>query len=170
MSPSIRLVSLLAALTASLASAQPMAPAEAPASAATAAPKTKAAASAAPTASTASTSSKGASKNSAAVVITVGPNKIRKRQIDTLVQLMVKVKQAPENMDSRQKEYLERMVATNLIGQELLDLEAKRLNVIADEKSIDSLSKAFKANFPNNEACATRWSAKSRPTSCSTPR
>jgi parvulin-like peptidyl-prolyl isomerase len=146
MSPSIRLVSLLAALTVSLASAQPMAPAEAPASAANAAPKPKAAASAT------SATSKSAPKNSAAVVITVGPNKIRKRQIDTLVQLMVKVKQAPENMDSRQKEYLERMVATNLIGQELLDLEAKRLNVIADEKSIDSMSKAFKANFPNNEA------------------
>lgn len=136
MSPSIRFASLLAALIATLASAQPMAPAGTPA----AAPKSKASA------------SKSAPNAPAAVVITVGPNKIRRRQIDTLVQLMVKVKQAPENMDARQKEYLERMVATNLIGQELLDLEAKRLNVVADEKSLDSLAKVFKANFPNDEA------------------
>lgn len=97
-------------------------------------------------------SPKAGAKAPAGVVITVGPNKIRKRQIDTLVQLMVKVKQAPENMDPREKQYLERMVATNLIGQELLDLEAKRLNVIADDKSIDSLSQVFKKNFPNEEA------------------
>lgn len=95
---------------------------------------------------------KAGAKAPAGVVITVGPNKIRKRQIDTLVQLMVKVKQASENMDPRERQYLERMVATNLIGQELLDLEAKRLNVVADDKSIDSLAKVFKKNFPNDEA------------------
>ncbi|MEO6097215.1 MAG: peptidylprolyl isomerase [Fibrobacteria bacterium] len=148
MSPSLRLISLLAALIATLAPAQPLAPAEAPsapASAVAAAPKSKAAASS-------NSSLKSASNTPAAVVITVGPNKIRRRQIDTLVQLMVKVKQAPENMDVRQKEYLERMVATNLIGQELLDLEAKRLNLVADQKSIDSLGKVFKANFPSDEA------------------
>ena len=97
-------------------------------------------------------SPKAGAKAPAGVVITVGPNKIRKRQIDTLVQLMVKVKQAPENMDPKEKQYLERMVATNLIGQELLDLEAKRLNVIADDKTIDSLAQVFKKNFPNEEA------------------
>jgi parvulin-like peptidyl-prolyl isomerase len=96
--------------------------------------------------------SKAGAKAPAGVVITVGPNKIRRRQIDTLVQLMVKVKQAPENMDPREKQYLERMVATNLIGQELLDLEAKRLNVVADDRSIDSLARVFKKNFPNDEA------------------
>jgi parvulin-like peptidyl-prolyl isomerase len=110
------------------------------------APKTKAK-STAPKAA-----AKGGSKNPASVVITVGPNKIRKRQIDTLVGLMVKVKRADPNMDPREKAYLERMVATNLIGQELLDLEAKRLNVVADDKSIDSLSKTFRANFPTDEA------------------
>ena len=113
-------------------------------------------AAAAPKSSKAKSANGGASKTGAkaqpGVVITVGPNKIRKRQIDTLVQLMVKVKQAPENMDPREKQYLERMVATNLIGQELLDLEAKRLNVVADDKSIDSLAQVFKTNFPNDEA------------------
>lgn len=109
-------------------------------------PKTKAKAPAA------KSSVKGGAKSPAAVVITVGPNKIRKRQIDTLVGLMVKVKRADPNMDPREKQYLERMVATNLIGQELLDLEAKRLNVVADDKSIDSLAKTFRANFPNDQA------------------
>jgi len=44
------------------------------------------------------------------------------------------------------------MVATNLVGQQLLDLEAKRLNVVADPKSLDSLSKVFRSNFPSEEA------------------
>ena len=93
-----------------------------------------------------------AAKNPAGVVITVGPSKIRKRQIDTLVDLMVKVKKSNGAMQPGEKEYLERMIATNLIGQELLDLEAKRLNVVADEKSLDSLNKVFRGNFPSDEA------------------
>jgi parvulin-like peptidyl-prolyl isomerase len=173
MSLSIRLLSLLAALAiitvpalspanaADAAAPAPAAPAAeaAPAPAAPADPSVAAPAAApaqapkaakAPKAKAAKASS--APKTPAAVVITVGPNKIRRRQIDTLVQLMVKVKQAPENMGPQEREYLERMVATNLIGQELLDLEAKRLNVVADDKAIDSLGKVFKANFPNDEA------------------
>jgi parvulin-like peptidyl-prolyl isomerase len=135
-----------AAPAAPVAETQPPAPEATPAATPAAAPAT-----AAPKAAKAKAPKAGA-KAPAGVVITVGPNKIRKRQIDTLVQLMVKVKQAPENMDPREKQYLERMVATNLIGQELLDLEAKRLNVVADDKSIDSLAKVFKKNFPNDEA------------------
>jgi len=86
------------------------------------------------------------------VVITVGPNKIRRSQIDTLVDLMVKAKKASENMDADEKRYLERMIATNLIGQELLDLEAKRLKVEAGDKDIDSLIKIFRGNFPSDQA------------------
>ncbi|MDQ3002911.1 MAG: peptidylprolyl isomerase [Fibrobacterota bacterium] len=124
----------------------PAAPAAAEGNAPAKAPKSKAKTPAAKSAV------KSGAKSPAAVVITVGPNKIRKRQIDTLVGLMVKVKRADPNMDPREKQYLERMVATNLIGQELLDLEAKRLNVVADDKSIDSLAKTFRANFPNDQA------------------
>jgi parvulin-like peptidyl-prolyl isomerase len=91
-------------------------------------------------------------KSPAAVVITVGPNKIRKRQIDTLVDLMVKARHQGGEAQPGEKEYLEKMIATNLIGQELLDLEAKRLNVVADPKSVDSLEKVFRGNFPNDEA------------------
>jgi parvulin-like peptidyl-prolyl isomerase len=92
-------------------------------------------------------------KGPAAVVITVGPSKIRRNQIDTLVDLMVKARhQDGSSPQPGEREYIEKMVATNLIGQQLLDLEAKRLNVVADPKSLDSLSKAFRANFPNEEA------------------
>ena len=83
-----------------------------------------------------------------AVVITVGPNKIQKKQIDTLVSLMVKSKKTIEP-DPREKAALEKMIATNLIGQELLDLEAKRLNVKAEEKDIDSMFRYFRGNFPD---------------------
>lgn len=92
------------------------------------------------------------SKTPASVVITVGPNKIRRRQIDTLVDLMVRVKKAPERMEPRERLSLERMIATNLIGQELLELEAKRLNVVAENKDIDSMTKVFRANFPSDQA------------------
>ncbi len=84
------------------------------------------------------------------VAITVGPNKIRRSQIDTLVELMARTKRTPGEMSPKELSYLERMVATNLIGQELLALEAQRLNVVAPDKEIDSLSKVFKANFPDD--------------------
>ncbi len=92
-------------------------------------------------------------KSPASVVITVGPNKITKSQIDTLADLMVHARhQDGSAPQPGEREYIARMVATNLIGQDLLDLEAKRLNVVADPKSLDSLSKAFRANFPSDEA------------------
>lgn len=94
-----------------------------------------------------------AGKGPAAVVITVGPSKISRSQIDTLVDLMIKARhQGGAPTQPGEKEYLEKMIATNLIGQQLLDLEAKRLNVVADPKSLDSLSKVFRSNFPNEEA------------------
>jgi parvulin-like peptidyl-prolyl isomerase len=135
------------------AQAAPVTAAPAPAdSAKPAAPKAAKASKpkAAPTA--AAGASPKAAKSPASVVITVGPNKIRKRQIDTLVDLMARVKKTPGELTPAEKQYLERMVATNLVGQELLDLEAKRLNVVADEKTIDSLSRVFKSNFPSEEA------------------
>ena len=142
------LASMLSVSLAGVLDAQPLAPPEAPA---TAAPAADPAAATAPKTSKAAKAPK-AAKGSGAVVITVGPNKIRRRQIDTLVDLMVKVKHQNSEMQPGEKEYLERMIATNLIGQELLDLEAKRLNVVAEDKSIDSLSKVFRANFPSDEA------------------
>ena len=106
-----------------------------------------------PAAKKAPKAARSAGKGPGAVVIPVGPNKILRRQIDTLVDLMVKAR-AQGGAPSRpgEREYIEKMIATNLIGQQLLDLEATRLNVTADPKSIDSLSKTFRANFPNDQA------------------
>lgn len=142
------------------------APAAAPATAAPApkdTPATEAAAASAPAGSPAAApkakAHKGgakaakSAKGPASVVITVGPNKITKSQIDTLADLMVHARhQDGSAPQPGEREYIARMVATNLIGQDLLDLEAKRLNVVADPKSLDSLSKAFRANFPSDEA------------------
>jgi parvulin-like peptidyl-prolyl isomerase len=63
---------------------------------------------------------------------------------------MARTKRTPGGLDAREKASLQRMVATNLIGQELLALESQRLNVVAPDKEIDSLSKVFKANFPDD--------------------
>jgi parvulin-like peptidyl-prolyl isomerase len=94
-----------------------------------------------------------ASKSPGAVVITVGTSKITRSQIDTLVDLMVKARhQGATETQPGEKEYLGKMIATNLIGQQLLDLESKRLNVVADQKSLDSLAQVFRSNFPNDEA------------------
>jgi len=93
---------------------------------------------------------KASAKALAKVIITVGPNSIRRRQVDTLVELMARAKQTPGELSEKERTSLERMVATNLIGQELLSLEAKRLNVLAPDAEIDSLSKVFKANFPDD--------------------
>ncbi len=98
------------------------------------------------------TSSLTSSIKPGAVVITVGATKIRKRQVDTLVDLMVRARQAQGGVDPREMPMLERMVATNLIGQELLDMEGKRLNMVVSDRELDSLTKAFKTNFPNEEA------------------
>lgn len=89
-----------------------------------------------------------------AVVITVGATSIRKQQIDTLVNLMIKARaaqgQGEAGPDDRSQ--LEKMVATNLIGQELLDQEAQKLGVVIGEKTIDSAYLTFRGRFPDQKA------------------
>jgi peptidyl-prolyl cis-trans isomerase SurA len=87
-----------------------------------------------------------------AVVITVGPNKIRRNQIDHLVEQMAKANPSPEAMGENEKAAMARMIATNLIGQELLELESKALAITAGEKEIDSMYKALRSNFPDEAA------------------
>lgn len=90
-----------------------------------------------------------ASLDPTSVVITVGPNKIRKSQIDQLVTQMAKANPTPRVLDEREKTAMAAMIATNLIGQELLELEGKRLAVAAPESEIDSMYRMLKANFPD---------------------
>lgn len=90
-----------------------------------------------------------AGKGSGAVVITVGPNKIRRSQIDHLVDQMSKANPTPRTPSEQEKSAMAAMIATNLIGQELLELESKRLAITAAEAEVDSMYKVLKANFPD---------------------
>lgn len=86
------------------------------------------------------------------VVITVGPNKIRRGQIDQLVDQMAKANPSSQAMGEKEKAAMAQMIATNLIGQELLELESKALAVTADAKEVDSMYKALRSNFPDEAA------------------
>lgn len=88
------------------------------------------------------------------VVITVGAQSIRKSQIDTLVDLMVRAKQAQGANGPEARRQFEIMVATNLIGQELLELEAKAQKLTLADKEIDSAFMAFRGKFPDANAFA----------------
>lgn len=90
-----------------------------------------------------------AGKGPGAVVITVGPNKITRSQIDLLVDQMSKANPNPQGLDEQGKTAMAAMIATNLIGQELLELEGRRLAITAPENEIDSMYKVLRANFPD---------------------
>lgn len=90
-----------------------------------------------------------AGKGPGAVVITVGPNKITRSQIDLLVEQMSKANPNSRVLEDREKSAMAAMIATNLIGQELLDLESRRLAIVAPETEVDSMYKLMRANFPD---------------------
>src|SRR4051812_8078855 len=73
-------------------------------------------------------------------VITVGGKAIKRSQIDTIVDLMAKAQaqEAGGEIQPGQKLEMRKLVATNLIGQELLEQEAKALHIQASPKEIDS--------------------------------
>ena len=114
-----------------------------------AAPAPKAKKSKSATGTAAAAPAKAPSQDPAAVVITVGANKIRKGQIDQLVVQMSKANPTPRVLDEREKAAMAAMIATNLIGQELLELEGKRLAIAAPEAEVDSMYKMLKSNFPD---------------------
>ncbi len=80
-------------------------------------------------------------------VISIGGTLITKSRIDTLTRFMAK-SQGIE--DPAKIKSLEKLIATNLIGQELLEKEAKKLLIDATPKEMDSAVKIFKANFPDD--------------------
>jgi parvulin-like peptidyl-prolyl isomerase len=88
------------------------------------------------------------------VVISVGTQSIRKSQIDTLVDLMLRAKQAQGAEGPEARRHFEILVATNLIGQELLDLEAKTQKLTLADKEVDSAFMAFRGKFPDANAFA----------------
>ncbi len=84
-------------------------------------------------------------------VITVGSNNINRGQIESLVSLMEK-QQGPERpVTDQDRARLRQMIATNLIGQELVGLEAKRLKIAAQPQEIDSAFQILKAAYPDDK-------------------
>jgi peptidyl-prolyl cis-trans isomerase C len=94
-----------------------------------------------------------AAKPSGPTAITVGTVTIKKNHIDTLANLMARARGADlQALPPEQAMVLRRMVATNLIGQELLELEAKARGLQASPREIDSAVKLLKAQFPDAAA------------------
>jgi peptidyl-prolyl cis-trans isomerase SurA len=82
--------------------------------------------------------------------VTVGTIAIKKNKIDTLAALMARARGAElHELPQEQAAILKRMVATNLIGQELLELEAKARGIQAAAREIDSAYKLLRGQFPD---------------------
>ena len=84
-----------------------------------------------------------------AVVITVAGNPIKRAKIDTLVDLMAKAQGVEGPLDSGRRGILRKMVATNLVGQELLEREAKARQIAVSSAETDSVLGGFRRQFPD---------------------
>ena len=82
-------------------------------------------------------------------VIQVGKQMIRKGQIDSIVALLEKAQSVYGEITASKREEMRKLVSSNLIGQELLEQEAKALHVQATPAEVDSALKLFKKNFPD---------------------
>jgi hypothetical protein len=86
------------------------------------------------------------------VVIRVGGKPIKQSQINTVVDLMAKAQNENGEVTNDQKAQMNKIAATSLIGQELLELEARSLHIVATPAEVDSLLLFFKSRFPNEAA------------------
>ena len=102
--------------------------------------------SAKPKAGTSAAASKGANS----VAISVGTVTIRKNQIDTLAGMMARARGVSlGSLPDDQATMLKRAVANQLIGKELVELEAKARGIQATPREIDSAVKDLKSRFPD---------------------
>jgi parvulin-like peptidyl-prolyl isomerase len=98
------------------------------------------------TTATTATTSKGANTPA----ITVANVTIRKNQIDTLADMMARARGASlKELPVEQSLRLKRAVANQLIGQELIELEARARGIQATPREIDSAVKELKSRFPD---------------------
>lgn len=89
-------------------------------------------------------------------LVTVGATTIKKGRVDTLAQLMARARGADlATLPPEQAMLLRRLVVTNLIGQELVEMEAKSAGVQATPREVDSALSELKSQFPS----ATEWQA-----------
>jgi len=93
------------------------------------------------------------SSSSSGTAVTVGPVAISKNKIDTLVTYMVHARGAElSEVPPQQLAQMKRMIATNLIGQELLELEAKAQGIKASPQQVDSAFRMLRSQFPDAAA------------------
>lgn len=92
-------------------------------------------------------------------VVTVGSKRIERRAVDTLVTLMVRQRHGGKEAPPEEVAVLKKLVASNLIGQELLDLECEAKKIQVDPKQTDSLFGRFRAGFPSDQAFAAALKA-----------
>lgn len=91
-----------------------------------------------------------ASPDAGKAAVRVGTVVIRKGRIDTLAAMMAQARGVSlSDLPPEQAAGLRRLVTTNLIGQELLELEAKARNIRVTPQQIDSGLAELKAQFPD---------------------
>ena len=104
-------------------------------------------------------SAKPVSQNAGQTVVTVASVTIKKGHVDTLATLMARARGYDLNaLPAEQAMLLRRMVVTTLIGQELIEMEAKAAGVQATPREIDSALAILKSQFPT----AAEWQAAMR--------
>ncbi|MBF0430825.1 MAG: peptidylprolyl isomerase [Fibrobacteria bacterium] len=83
------------------------------------------------------------------VVIKVENKTITKERIDSLVIMLARQQFNKTVLTKEERAYLVKLVAGNLVGQELLSLEATKLKISISSAETDSMLNLFKANFKN---------------------
>ncbi|MFC1586187.1 peptidylprolyl isomerase [Fibrobacterota bacterium] len=80
-------------------------------------------------------------------IITVNKTKITKERVDSLVDLLAQSQFEGRVLNPQERDYLEKVVAGNLVGQELLIEESKGQKIKVTKGEIDTLEQAFREGF-----------------------
>lgn len=83
--------------------------------------------------------------------IRVGKTGISKAHIDSLTEALAKSQARGRQVPPEAMKQVRWAVIDNLVGQELVKLEAKALKIKVPKNRIDSVAKLFKAQYPNIE-------------------
>lgn len=86
-----------------------------------------------------------------ASVVKVGDVEITQGKVDSLSQMLIATQFRGQQLPPKALLQVRMTVVDNLIGQELLKMEAKKLNIKTSAKEVDSLVKIFKAQFPDEQ-------------------
>ena len=85
-------------------------------------------------------------------VIRVEKTGISAGKIDSLAKMLGEQQLRGKKIDDQTMTQLRYAVIDNLVGQELIKLEAKKLGIKVSQGKVDSLTKLFKAQFPSEDA------------------